>query len=129
MTFYSDSHPTAIKGHTCEDCGRRISPGEKYRRGFGADNGTAWTWKECAHCAAIVPLLFSHFDAGEGYARETFLDWEPELPHHLRLKALWRKQWKRADGSLYPVPHQVTKTDSYGFGRVVDVTPGIEATG
>lgn len=119
MTHYAHTYPKARKPHRCEDCGRTIDPGETYRRGAGIDGGTAWTWKECAHCCTLVHLLW--WGDSEGYGQETFDEWEPETVGHLRLKALWRKKWRRKDGGLYPIPTRVIEHDGYGFGHVVDV--------
>ena len=106
MTHFHTEHPIARKPHLCEMCGRRIDPGEKYRRGSGMDGATAWTWIECAHCAALaayIGRIDDYYD--EGYGFDLFHEWEPETVEHLRIKALaTRRRWRRADGSLYPVP-------------------------
>ena len=119
MTFYTNTFPTARAEHRCEDCGRTIRRGERYRRGFGADGGTAWTWKECEHCHWLIQII--EWYPWEGYGPETFIDWEPETLARLRLKALWRKRWTCADGSLYPVPTITTLEDEFGFTRVIDL--------
>lgn len=121
MTHYVDTYPKARREHRCSDCGRTIRVGEKYRRGVGMDNGTAWTWKECLHCQAIVPLVVDGDFFEEGYGDDTFTAWEPSSVPHLRLKALWRKRWQRADGGLYPVPVQVFREDRTGWPHLVDV--------
>lgn len=117
MTYYADAWPTARKPHRCEDCGRTIRPGEKYRKGSGMDGSTAWTWRECEHCTCLVHLL----DRDDSYSDEDFINWEPTTLAHLRLKAMWLKKWERRDGSLYPAPTLTTLEDEYGFTRVVDV--------
>ncbi len=106
MTHFQDEHPVARKPHWCEMCGRRIDPGEKYRRGSGMDGSTAWTWRECAHCAALAAYvaLDDPWD-DDGYGPDLFTEWEPLTVEHLRLKALaTRRRWRHTDGRLYPVP-------------------------
>ena len=97
----SDARPKARKQHRCDDCFRAIQPGEKYRRATYVDD-TLWTSIECLHCIAIVKHV--EWNSDEGYWWQDFADWEPETVSHLRLKALWRKQWTRRDGTLYPIP-------------------------
>ena len=97
---YIHSRPKARKPHRCEDCGRTIHPGEQYVRTFAVD-GNVWTYIECAHCVAIVPLIEWEDD---GYTYDNFDCWEPRTVADLRLKAQWRKRWTRLDGSLYPIP-------------------------
>ena len=49
MSEYVTTRPRARKDHVCSDCGRTIGPGETYLRCVGFEDGTAWTWKDCAH--------------------------------------------------------------------------------
>ena len=123
MTHFSDSHPRARKPHRCTLCGRLIRPGETYRRGAGMDGSTAWTWKECAHCEAILPLIDTVWecDEDEGYGRSNIEDWDPTTVPHLRLKVLYLRQWTDRDGALYPIPEQVYRDDSTGWPHLVDV--------
>lgn len=104
--FYVNTHPTARKPHRCMMCRRSIDPGEQYRRGAGMDGSTAWTWIECAHCSALAGYLTSQDDYyDDGYDWTMLADWEPASVEHLRIKALAvRRQWRRTDGTLYPVP-------------------------
>lgn len=122
MTHYSDSHPRARKPHRCSLCRRWIRAGETYRRGAGMDGSTAWTFRECAHCAAIIPLAMAEIDPwGEEYDDSLIPDWEPTTVPHLRLKVLYLRKWTKRDGALYPVPEQVYRDDSTGWPRLVDV--------
>lgn len=98
---YNHEWRRARKQHTCYLCWRTILTGENYMRGSGMDNATAWTWKECAHCHAIIDIAC---DGELEYGDITILDWEPTTLAHLRLKALWSRKWTRIDGTLQPVP-------------------------
>ena len=48
-------------------------------------------------------------------------EWEQQTPSQLRALVLWRRQWTRRDGSLYPVPEKVRYEDPDGFSWQVDV--------
>lgn len=120
MTFYADSHPTARKEHRCHMCARTIRPGETYRRGFGAD-GNAWTWKECAHCDALMRYVQIARDLDE-YDTDAIPDWDPATVNEYRIKANWARQWTRRDGTLVPAPTLTIREDKYGFGRVVAIS-------
>lgn len=119
MTHYAHTRPKARVKHYCNLCNRVIRPGEVYVKGVGMDGATAWTWRECAHCDTIRDLRRNEWDIDE-YDWQTIADWEPKTVHQLRLKALWRRGWERADGSLYPVPEKVMHEDKHGFGWQVD---------
>ena len=122
MTHYSDSHPRARKPHRCSLCRRWIRAGETYRRGAGMDGSTAWTFRECAHCAAIIPLVVAEIDPWVEEYDDFFIpDWEPTTVAHLRLKVLYLRKWTDRDGYLYPVPEQVYRDDSTGRRHLVDV--------
>ena len=120
--YYTDGYPRARQRHRCDMCGRAIRPGETYRRGAGMDGSTAWTWKECRHCVALVPLVIAELDPwADEYGSDIVPDWDPTTVAHLRLKVLYLRQWTDRDGRLYPVPEQVYRDDSTGFPRLVDV--------
>ena len=118
MTHYAVTNPKARAPHRCDLCNRTIRPGETYLRGAGLDGSCAWTWRECAHCDAIRDV--TRVTSDDEYDYNTIAEWEPRSLGQCRLKVLWRRQWQRADGSLYPVPEQVWVTDKYGFSRQVD---------
>lgn len=67
-------------------------------------DGTAWTWKECAHCTALVGHICDLWELDE-YSPDLFHEWEPETLAELRIAVHARKRWMRADGTLFPVPH------------------------
>lgn len=109
MTFWTRRHPKARVSHECELCGRRIDPGEVYTRGVGID-GTAWTWKECAHCTRAQTIYDLSWD-GE-YNAECFQDWAgdggPRDIEEARAMAGYRKRWRTARGNLWPLPTRTT---------------------
>lgn len=121
MTTVITTHPKARKIHYCEMCRRVISPGEQYSSSRNLGGGTAFTWKECAHCTALIAYVLRLW-GDDWYDANFLLDWEPTTLDHLRLKALAiRRQWRHRDGSLYPVPELIWHTDAHGFGYVVNV--------
>lgn len=122
MTYFHRTTPTARKPHRCNLCGRMIRPGETYHRGAGMDGGTAWTWRECAHCYALIPIVDT-IDGEYGWP-DDFADWTPYTIPHARLRAMWRRRWTRADGTLYPVPVVVWHEDKHGFRWPIDARPG-----
>lgn len=98
-------HRTARKAHRCSDCGREIRPGETYRRGVGFD-GTAWTWKDCAHCEYVLREYDLAWD-GE-YNADHFAEWASDgdfrTPQEARDMAGYRKRWMTTQGNLWPLP-------------------------
>jgi hypothetical protein len=119
---FTDTHPRARKPHRCSLCWRWIRAGETYRRGAGMDGSTAWTWKECAHCEALIPLVTAEVNPwGEEYDASVVSDWDPATVAHLRLKVLFLRQWTDRDGHLYPIPEHVYRDDEKGWPRLVDV--------
>ena len=121
VTHYVSTKPKARKRHFCDLCNRVIQPGEEYRRSAGMDGSTAWTWRECAHCAQLIAVVWRETYSDDGYDSMTVDDWEPRTIAALRVKVLWRRKWARADGSLHPVPVVTWLEDKYGFGHPVDV--------
>jgi len=101
---WSIQHPVARKIHTCEMCIRVIGVGERYLRGAGFGDGTAWTWRECAHCEA-VRKLYDISDGGE-YGEDMFDEWAKDSRDvaELRHAAGWRMRWRTRAGTLLPVP-------------------------
>lgn len=99
--------------HRCALCSRTIAIGEPYRctRIIGDDG--PYTYKECAHCTALIgsacpPSLRDPLDDamyhGEGYCDEDILQWEPETQAERTLKHQFERRWTDLDGTLYPVP-------------------------
>ena len=102
--FTAVSYPTARKPHKCYVCYRIISPGEKYERRAGCWEGSFGVWKECTHCTALIKVY--DIEGWDDYAPgpDDVGEWEPESISGLRAKVHWRKDWRRPDGTLYPVP-------------------------
>ncbi len=121
---WTSTHPKARVSHRCVMCGRTVHPGETYLRTAAMGEGTAWTWKECVHCAAFVQYAYGISWHEDSYGEELLIEFEPKTVAQARVRAQHRRQWRRRDGSLYPVPHVVTREDSHGFGRRVDILPG-----
>lgn len=111
MTVIWDSEPVARKAHQCEDCGRRIDPGELYLRQRVLGDDGPYTWKRCAHCRALVALYYDEmaFDWHEGVGADDISEWEPATPESREHKRQWLDKW-RSDGKLYPIP-TATVTD------------------
>lgn len=106
-TTLSRSQPVARKPHGCGWCGRTIQPGEKYdRASYIWEDGQLYTWAGCLHCLEFIRIIGWHVldpDA-EGVSEDDLNEWEPASLFELRLKALWRKNWARRDGTLYAIP-------------------------
>lgn len=124
MTHYVDTRPKARKPQRCMMCNRTIDPGENYRRGAGMDGSTAWTWIECGHCAEFVRVAFSRSWDDDSYGEDLFVDFEPQGIPEARIRAQWRRGWRRLDGSLYPLPDVTQAEDKYGFRHAVSIGPG-----
>lgn len=89
----SDEHPTARKEHRCDDCGRTIRPGEKYRRWSGIHYDGPYTWKSCAHCDRVATAIWateeSRYFTDEGiYLGEWLIEYQLEP-----LATQWRQRW------------------------------------
>ena len=105
MTTFVTTRPRAKRDHECSDCGRTISPGETYRRGVGFDDGTAWTWKDCAHCEAILSLYDLSWDGA--YNDGTFYAWATDEHgdwSEVRDAAGYLMHWRTQSGALLPIP-------------------------
>lgn len=65
----------------CDDCGRLIPEGERYRRSTVVDGGTIWEWRECQPCETaashVVEWLGPYYD-DVGYSAEDFHEWARE---------------------------------------------------
>ncbi|WP_158251256.1 hypothetical protein [Cryobacterium sp. Y11] len=114
MADWSISHPRARKAHRCEMCRRVIGAGEVYKRGAGFD-GTAWSWKECLHCEAVLRI----YGLGDGeYNADSFEDWASDGDardlSEARDMAGFRKQWRTKAGNLWPLPAPESPATSGG---------------
>lgn len=100
---YHPTHPKARKPHHCWMCHRTIRAGETYLRAVALEDGTASTWKECAHCEALVTFInrVNHeYEYGEGVV----IEWEPITVAEARVRAQWKRGWTTSAGELYPLP-------------------------
>jgi len=85
-------------------CFRVIDAGETYTSQTNLGDGRFYTWINCVQCDVFLNLI-EDWD-GDGVGAESVMEWEPDNVWELRLKVLWRKKWRRADGSLYLIPEQ-----------------------
>lgn len=113
MTDYAHITRKARKAHFCSTCHRMIRKGEEYRRGTGFDGGDVWTWKDCAHCLAVLNLYRSSVMGYENqYNEETYAGWienrhsdtKPIGVQQLRSMAGFQNGWKTREGNLWPIP-------------------------
>lgn len=103
--FEVSEYPRARKEHRCEECGRAIQPGERYRRTAQKFDGYVSAWKTCAHCEAAASYLVEHCNGYVvGGVREDLEEhWCERAPDRLFLaRAIVgiRRQWSRRDGAL-----------------------------
>lgn len=110
VTVLEVRSPVARKRHYCGLCRRVIEPGEQYEAQHNVYDGSAYTHKTCAHCRAYASVIWADPD---GWINDSGLDWvvamdyEPRTLWGLRLKVGYLRQWRRPDGSLWPVPRLV----------------------
>lgn len=104
----SSTNPVARIEHQCQWCYRVIDPGETYRRTGQIFDGSKYTWKSCQHCNAFVSTcnLWEWADPDFGMGRDDIEYFEPQDIFSARCYVMWRKQWRRKDGTLYPVPQR-----------------------
>jgi hypothetical protein len=104
-TILASDSPKAIKEHECQCCWRTIRPGERYNRQRNVYDGTAYTFKACAHCIAFERLTgIGDWCDNNGYGADEFACYDPANVTELRWKVQYRRKWTRIDGTLYPVP-------------------------
>lgn len=107
-TVLASEHPVARKEHECSLCHRTIRPGERYNRQRSIGDDGPYVFKDCAHCEALVKALNDDegdwFDYYEGYTEWDVAEFEPTTMRTARLKVMWKRQWRRRDGALYPIP-------------------------
>lgn len=65
---------TARKQHTCNLCGGKIQPGEKYNYTFYSNDGEAYGWKEHEKCSYISDEIWDYCDPWEGMNEDIFKD-------------------------------------------------------
>ena len=112
MSEYVTTRPRARKDHVCSDCGRTIGPGETYLRCVGFEDGTAWTWKDCAHCEATLGLYDISWDGA--YNDDIFYEWatggHDDWPE-VRAAAGYLMRWRTRSGTLLPIPSRTETPD------------------
>lgn len=99
-----NTNPKANKEHYCDACNRIIDKGEKYLHQAQLDNGTVQTYRECAHCAALVRLWSLWSCCDDGYNGNCFTEHYSRDVTDLRWQVQYRRRWRRRDGNLYPIP-------------------------
>ena len=55
----------------CDDCGRRIPKGERYRRATAVDGSMIWDWRECQPCKDVSGYVASW---GGPYSEDCYAD-------------------------------------------------------
>ncbi len=110
--------PTARREHKCDECGRKIAPGEKYRRAFGVWEGHANTFRTCAHCCVGQDWLLTNCN---GFMHAALAD---EMQEHAneyravrftmnRVRIGMRRGWERFDRlglmPVQPMPPEITE--------------------
>ena len=58
--FYDKACHVARRTHQCAECGRRISPGERYERVAGKWDGDVLVFRTCCRCAALRDHIKAH---------------------------------------------------------------------
>jgi len=125
MTDFAANKPVkARKIHICDECQRRIQPGETYHRTAGSWEGDFFTNKACAHCDIFRKHVFNVDDyyhesyygglgewVANGYWSAVDLPgttWTQRLNIY-RMAHHFRSRWGERDGSLVPVPADVER--------------------
>lgn len=112
-TWFGTNERTARKEHKCDECGRKIAPGELYDVSSYVWEGEFHTNKACAHCGIARSWLTVHCG---GWVTEALHE---ELQEHWdenyrkdglgRLLVGVRRKWSRFDGGLMPYPAPVKR--------------------
>ena len=108
--FCSEQMVTARKTHTCTECRRTITPGERYERTAGKWDGELHSFKTCRHCLEARSWLSDN--CGGWLFGEVFADlWEHQQEcAALQCLGFWRlvcgmrRKWADRQGRLYRVP-------------------------
>ena len=74
------------------------------------------------HCDAVRDVALGGWS--DDYGPDLPGEWEPASWQQMRVKVQWLRRWRRRDGSLYPVPERITRTNEHGFVWQVDVKEG-----
>lgn len=106
-TLLHARQPAARKPHTCSECRRKISPGERYLVERIVFDGAASTYKTCAHCQRVREWL--NKECG-GFVYELVKE---DIDEHVlegygvgvKMLAIgMARKWTRTDGSLWRLP-------------------------
>lgn len=65
---------TARKQHTCDLCGMKIQPGEKYNYAFCNNDGETYGWKGHEKCSFISDEIWDYCDPWDGMNEDIFKD-------------------------------------------------------
>lgn len=115
-TFGHTRHLVARKEHRCEECGRKIAPGEKYDRHAGKWEGDFFTNVACAHCAVLRRMVNDvddyYYECYFGGLGEWVSESYPETTAGDFTSDLWlarsvrdfRRNWRNHDGTLLDLP-------------------------
>lgn len=107
VNILSDREYTARKPHKCGECGRQISPGERYKVEFGVISGHTERYKTCAHCLVARQWLSDNcggwvYEGIEEDFREHAQDYQRfDL---CRVAVGMANQWETRKGQRMPVP-------------------------
>ncbi len=111
-TWFGSEIRRTRKERQCDECGRKIAPGEKYKRSTWKDARDFEVGEACEHCTSAMTWVMAHC----GYEMSGGL--HDELLEHVeakysedgigRLVVGMRRKWQRFDGrGLMPVPPRV----------------------
>lgn len=107
VTVISERIGRARKQHKCDECSRRIEPGEQYLAEFYKSDGRTENHKTCSHCQVVRKWLNDEcggwiYGGVEEDIREH--SWEG---HGIRVKMMavgMERYWRRRDGRMWPIP-------------------------
>lgn len=105
------STPVARKPHWCEQCGRRIEPGEKYYRWDGIYDGRATSAATCEQCVKFMRDLYAIEVYGEDENGNDSWPYLPEVDWAdvIAISPLWDMRHERwtQKWAGQPYPEQV----------------------
>lgn len=104
-TILSASSPVARKAHRCDECFRRINPGEKYLKEATLFEGILEVYKTCQHCQVVRQWLIN--ECGGFLYRGC----KEDLSDHAcgygmkvaRMYVAMKNKWTTRKGQLMPV--------------------------
>lgn len=106
--FHTTEHRVAAKDHTCEECSRTISKGERHEFTSGRFDGYMYSIRMCAHCRVAWRRANDLADAwdfiGVGDLAALWDEWAAGDAAALRLVVGMKRRWRDSNGRLVPVP-------------------------